>query len=81
MTGFTLSLQDFSFLIRSASRRHAKQIAQLLSLTVHRHREAVFFKDSADREISLAEAYQASQVKAEVQHQIYNLFMHYLHFG
>lgn len=77
MAGFDLSLDDFAYLVRVASRHHLKEIAGWLSLTTRRRREAIVFLDEGGREVTLAEAHRLCQADPQLMRWAYNLFMSY----
>lgn len=81
MTGFQLSSQQFEILLKSASRHHRKQLAGLLNLAAHTRRGDFIFSDSEGRDVPYDEVHRACNSDAEVQRQVYNLYMHYAHFG
>jgi hypothetical protein len=81
MSGYALRREDFAYVVEVASRHHRKQIAGSLGLTVHVRRGEVFFRGPDGAEVPLEEAHRRSQAEAQIQREIYNLFMHYAHFG
>lgn len=81
MTGDKLSLKQFASLVQVASRRHRKQIAGLVSLTAHISKGGAYFKNRMGRTVPLEEVHQTCEGDADIRRRVYNLYIHYAHFG
>lgn len=80
MAGYELSMQQFATLLTTISRHHLKQMAALVKLTAHA-RSGVYFNDSTGSEVPLDRVHETFQADFGIQRFVYNLFMHYAHFG
>lgn len=81
MATFKLSLSDFEFLLKTATRHHLKQIAEMGKMSAHTRRGLPYFKDRNGRMVSSQKLHQACDADPDLQRQIYSLYMHYNHFG
>jgi hypothetical protein len=79
--GYDLTLEQFTYLVKVSSRLHRKQIAGLVSLTTHTRKGVVSFKNGDAHEVPLASLHCACQANVEIRRSVYNLYMHYAHFG
>jgi hypothetical protein len=77
MTDWELSLLQFSQLMATVSRHHAKQIAEDLSLTAHRKDRMLYFRDNAGGVVPIKQVFEMSQSEPEAKRHCYNLWMSY----
>lgn len=77
MEGYELTFDQFKYLIKAVTRKHAKKIAGLLSCTAHTRNGLFYFRDHNGKEIPLSDIHNICQSNAEAQQSVYNLFMNY----
>lgn len=81
MPEYELTVEDFTSLVKAASRHHREQIAGWLALTAHADHGSCCFRGDDGAEVPLAEVHRRSQANDRIRRWAYNLFMYYAHFG
>ena len=77
MSGYEVSPEDFAYLVSIISRYDAKIIGGWVGLTAHTRKGSIYFRDNANKEISLEDVYHACQASDQLQRWTYNMVMGY----